>query len=268
MISHRHGTIFVHVPKCGGTSIEQAFLADLGLAWEARAPLLMGPNDDPGRGPPRLGHLTAEEYVALGHVTAELFARYFSFALVRDPVARAVSLFNYLPQARSLDQFLLLWLPRQFRVAEAYATPGRAYPRHYWFVRPQAEFVDTGATPPLDAVIRLEELAERLPEIRARSGLVSPVGQARRSVAKARADELEPVHLRMIDRLYAGDFARFGYERPMPADGWPDDIEDQIARRAAAARRREALRRRLAGARRGAVRAGRMLGLAGRRAAG
>ena len=57
MISHPHRTVFVHIPKCGGQSIETAFLADLGLGWKSRAPLLMGANDRPELGPPRLSHL-------------------------------------------------------------------------------------------------------------------------------------------------------------------------------------------------------------------
>ena len=32
MISHEHKTVFIHIPKCGGQSVETCFLDDLGLS--------------------------------------------------------------------------------------------------------------------------------------------------------------------------------------------------------------------------------------------
>ena len=46
MISHNHEYVFVHIPKCGGQSIEHVFLNDLGLEWHNRSPLLLRPNDN------------------------------------------------------------------------------------------------------------------------------------------------------------------------------------------------------------------------------
>lgn len=95
MISHEHKVIFVHVPKTGGQSIEQMFLDDLKLDWNARGTLLLRPNNDPEKGPPRLAHLYADEYVKLGHVSQEQFDSYLKFAIVRDPYARMVSEYFY-----------------------------------------------------------------------------------------------------------------------------------------------------------------------------
>ena len=61
MISHRHQCVFVHVPKTAGISIEHVFLAQYGLTWDERAPLLLRFNPDPALGPERLGHLTATD---------------------------------------------------------------------------------------------------------------------------------------------------------------------------------------------------------------
>ena len=91
MISHQHKVIFVHIPKTGGQSIEQMFLDDLGLDWAGREPLLLRPNVDPEKGPQRLAHLYADEYVKYGYVTQEQFDSYLKFAVVRDPYARIVS---------------------------------------------------------------------------------------------------------------------------------------------------------------------------------
>src|SRR5687768_14243923 len=62
VICREYRCLFVHVPKTAGMSIEHVFLRLVGLTWETRAPLLLGGNDDPRLGPPRLEHLKASEY--------------------------------------------------------------------------------------------------------------------------------------------------------------------------------------------------------------
>jgi len=57
MICAQYRCLFVHVPKTAGMSIDQVFLELVGLTWKTRAPLLLGGNDDPKLGPPRLEHL-------------------------------------------------------------------------------------------------------------------------------------------------------------------------------------------------------------------
>lgn len=95
MICHEYRTVFVHVPKTAGRSIEHVFLELVGLTWETRAPLLLRANDDPCLGPPRLAHLTASEYVSLGHISQEEFDAYFKFAFVRNPWTRLVSEYKF-----------------------------------------------------------------------------------------------------------------------------------------------------------------------------
>lgn len=97
MISTVHHALFVHIPKCAGQSIEHFFLRAQNLDWSSRGELCLRPNDDPERGPPRLAHMTAEEYVRLSYLDAERFSRYFKFSFVRNPWARLVSEYRYRP---------------------------------------------------------------------------------------------------------------------------------------------------------------------------
>jgi hypothetical protein len=208
MISHAHKTVFVHIPKCGGQSVEAAFLKDLGLRWRERSVLLLRPNDVPALGPPRLAHLRARDYVACHHLSQELFARYFTFALVRSPVARVLSFYHYLGHKKSLSHFVQHRLSRAFE--ERHPFNG-----DYYFLRPQVDFLtDADGQPLLDATYRLEEIDAARAEIAERAGLASPIPHNNRSEQRASAADLTGEDIAVIRTLYDVDFKALGYDSP------------------------------------------------------
>jgi len=160
MISHKHKTIFVHVPKCGGQSVETAFLNDEGLTWKERAPLLLKRNDDPKLGPTRLAHLYASEYVSCGHISQETFSDYFKFAVVRHPMDRILSSMNYRGIRRktegsnkgfgSVEEYLSKLMTKEdFGDARRHASP-------------QAKYLTDPKTGDsvMDKIVKLENLSE------------------------------------------------------------------------------------------------------------
>ena len=102
MYSATFKSIFVHIPKTGGQSIEQAFLQMHGLAWNERRGLLLGKNRRPDQGPRRLSHLFALEYCEFGYVSRKVFASCLKFATVRNPFDRLVSEYRYRAGKRAL----------------------------------------------------------------------------------------------------------------------------------------------------------------------
>lgn len=224
MISHPHRTVFVHIPKCGGQSIESAFLSDLGLTWELRAPLLLRPNDQPRLGPPRLAHLLASDYVRYHYLSEELFGSYYTFSIVRDPVARVVSLFNYMrvadarQQPLGFDAFLGEWLPRQLALRSADAVQQYAPTSSFYFVRPQVDYItsrDGGLL--VKDVFFLEEIKDSFAVIRARANLRGDLEHRNKSTAIMKLSDLTPEHHRAIQQLYRDDFSFIAKLRPSHA---------------------------------------------------
>ena len=204
MLCHPFHTIFVHVPKTAGQSIEMVFLSKLGLTWRQRAPLLLRPNRDPAKGPERLAHLYAREYVACGHVDAEQFAAYFKFAVVRNPWARAVSEYKFAYRRRmDFARFLDEVIARRLGVVEQ---------RH---IDPQVAFLtgDDGEIL-VDRVLRFESLAAGFTDVSRRvfgaAALLPNVNVSRdRTDYRAFYDE---TGRQLIADIYRDDVATFGYQ--------------------------------------------------------
>ena len=236
MLSHHHRTIFVHIPKCAGQSIETAFLQDIGLTWETRAPLLLRTNDRPELGPYRLAHLTAEEYVRCGYVPQDMFDNYFRFAVIRDPWSRAVSQYKHLDLNMPFETFVGEWLPREFQEQD--------WNGQYWFVRPQTEFLMRGGETLVTELVRLEQLTEEFDRIAERCGLSSALPHVNRSserkphrprsVTGRLRVGLQPDRrdrhgqwikyynaktVEQVGQLYASDVEAFGYQPPRTVVG-------------------------------------------------
>jgi hypothetical protein len=206
MISHARETIFVHVPKTGGQSVEAVFLNDLGLTWRERAALLLRHNDDPARGPEKLAHLYAREYVALGHIEADMFARYFKFAVVRHPFDRVLSEYRYRAAAQAkrgrtldLDSFL----------ADVPRDDYSDLTRH---LVPQVRYLDgPDGRCLVDRVLRFETLAQDIAPVFERVFGQSRILPHRNRSTRRTAVALNGAQKAMLADRYQADFEAFGY---------------------------------------------------------
>jgi sulfotransferase famil protein len=153
VISEKFKTIFVHIPKCAGQSVERVFLSKTGLTWENRSPLLLRYNPDPRLGPERLAHLYAMEYVRFGYISAGDFLSYFKFSIVRNPWEKLVSEYKYRIETTgmSFSDFLFFHFPKE----------GMSdFRRH---MEPQWKFVcDTNKNVIVDKLVRMENLQEEI----------------------------------------------------------------------------------------------------------
>ena len=107
MISHKHKFIFIHIPKCAGTSVVNCFLHgedhlgyDLSKGYHKR---LVSNMLDSRKYPQ---HLTISE---IYDTHPNLIENYFSFSFVRNPWDKLISDYFYFggPKRFSLKDFLL-----------------------------------------------------------------------------------------------------------------------------------------------------------------
>ncbi len=149
MIIPEYKAIYVHIPKAAGQSVENFLLASLGKnRKDDGADYLLRPNDNPEKGPKRLAHLTANEYIEHGYITETNFNDYYKFAIVRNPWARLVSFYKF----RGFSTFITFpvfvnhYLPYYFE-------------KEFWFFKPQTDFIyDNEDKVLLDYIGKLENL--------------------------------------------------------------------------------------------------------------
>ena len=184
------GAIFVHVPKCGGTSVEN----QIGAFH---------------------GHRSAVYFRAADRA---LFARAFKFT-VRNPYDRLVSGFHYLKQQRA-NELNQAWAVRtlggvgDFReFTEALEDRGFARRVTAWkhFV-PQWSFVCDGrGAPMVDLVGRTEDFDGFVAEVGRRSAIRLRNEVHRASARRPWQDYYTPRAKGVVAALYREDFRAFGY---------------------------------------------------------
>ena len=201
MISLAHKTVFVHIPKCGGQSIEYAYCEDLGLDWERHRRLLLmmrrplSPENWPGQAE-RLAHLRAKEYVEQDYIPKSLWEDFYTFSIVRNPFSRLASTYVYSGSEMTFDEYIR-WV---------------AGTEEKQRIISQVAYLSNGNGDILvDDVYRLEELSDRWPEIKKRSEL--SVELRHRNRGKSKDAVIWSMETKEIVReVYAEDFAKFGYD--------------------------------------------------------
>jgi len=195
MILHKHKAIFIHVPKTGGTSIENFF----GRVWDPEISkiedysIMLGPS---------LNHCFYDKILE-HHPQAPT---YFSFSFVRNPWARAVSHYRWFKLWRdeikkiSFKEFLILISNSDFE-----------YKHH---VRPQSDFiVDSDGNQILDFVGRFESLQEDFNHVCGKLGLKdSRLSHVNKSGnLSVYHDFYDKESKLLVAKKYAEDIERFKY---------------------------------------------------------
>jgi hypothetical protein len=204
MISDTLNCIFVHIPKTGGTSIEDV----LWPGRRAEADLWMG-LVDPLHNKYQTGglqHLLARQIRQ--EVGEEKFNSCFRFTFVRNPWDRAVSQYSYMRERDDLRAFIGM---REDDSFSRYLALIQERQHVQWM--PQADFLsDVGGNLLVEFVGRFERLAEDAQEVFARLGLKCASLPHRLRSRRGHYLEYYDQHTRkLISQLYGSDIDVFKY---------------------------------------------------------
>jgi hypothetical protein len=195
VISLAHKVIFIHIPKCAGQSIEETFLNDLNLNWDDHR-YLFGCFEKPSSWnkniPHRLAHLTAKEMLEFNLLQEEIFNSFYKFTIVRDPVDRLVSSWNYL----NLEADFNDWVS---------STVLLEHKSKNYFFKSQSEYLfDENNKLLVDDIVPFKSLGS--PSHSFYNYLVNITSLSHRNISNKRTIDVSEATKRLIKDLYQKDY--------------------------------------------------------------
>ncbi|WP_298758847.1 sulfotransferase family 2 domain-containing protein [uncultured Psychroserpens sp.] len=108
MIDHKHKIIFIHIPKCAGTSVYKFFNPDVKFDFRT-------PNYDIHYGwcPDRkihMQHATSKQLVELDLISPEQWNTYFKFTFIRNPWDRVYSDYLWIRKTAKINDTFINYL--------------------------------------------------------------------------------------------------------------------------------------------------------------
>lgn len=208
MISHEHRCIFIHIPRTGGTSIENAIWPgerSEGDLWMGFVSKYHNKYQTGG-----LQHLLAPQIRK--EVGAEVFDSYFKFAFVRNPWDKAVSQYMLTRRRKDLQEFIGMNDGDSFkRYLELIAR------REHVQWMPQHRFVfDEDGRRLVDFVGRFERLEADAATVFSRLGLSAELSHAHATERLPMSQYYDAEAVEMVLRHYAQDIDVFGYSGCSP----------------------------------------------------
>lgn len=187
---HQTRSIFVHVPKCAGTSLNKALYPDT-----------------------TLGHRSAGLYQTF---FPEQYQHYFTFAFARNPWDRLVSAYSYLCKGgnprhdaawqttlqrfASFDEFVKEWLCAENVVKQIHFAPQHQY------------ICDNTGVVSLDFVGKLETISEDFAYITQKLGVDVQLQELNRSRKDDYRSYYSDASIERVLDVYKRDIQLFGYQ--------------------------------------------------------
>jgi chondroitin 4-sulfotransferase 11 len=215
-VSHSHKTIFVHIPKTAGTSIEAVLgmhgdKQDIGLV-----PYFNQELDHEHLYGRQMQHMTAQAIRTVLNNDA-VFNSYFKFAVVRNPWDRLVSALAWTDQkwVRG-EELTLAAFETQVRqlhslLATAQTAPAPVQLPHYLY--PQSLYIfDAERRPLVNFIARYESLATDWRVIREKLGLSVELPARMKSHHRDYREYYSAATRQLVADMYALDVSLFEYE--------------------------------------------------------
>ena len=202
--------LFVWIPKSAGTSIYNWLHKEIGML-KLKEPFAVK-GGFPGLGPATFGHMNLVELVNKGWIDTAYLDRAFCFAIVRNPYARAQSLYKYLKKRNRLDSDFTTFLEHVAKGVEPiglYNSVGLSQ------ANPQCRWVKgAGGKLLVDEFWKLEDLETAIPKIRYNTGAENAPRMLNKSAGQP--VEMSSRDITLIRTIYEEDFDTFSYSLDPP----------------------------------------------------
>ena len=208
MISYDKRCIFIHIPKCGGTSIENVIwphpedLTEANLWWGFVSKYH---NKYQTGG---LQHLLARQ--VRSEVGLEIFNSFYKFTIVRNPWDRIVSQFAYMQTRPDLMDFIGMQPETEFK-----AYLGLIQKKQHVQWTPQTDFIlDQDGTLLVDKIGHLESIEKDSREVFETLGVCrgqAAILHANRSKRKSLDHYYDQESIEIVSEVYSSDINYLNY---------------------------------------------------------
>ena len=211
MINHKLKIIFIHIPKCAGTSISNLLFETRELKWRE-------PNYEIHYGwcPKRkihMQHATPKQLLELGLIEESTWNNYTKFTVVRNPWSRAESDYQWIRRTRKIRDSFENYITRSGKF-KAILTDNSTKNYRGDHLNKQVSYLDTETINNFDRVMRFESIQTEMKLLLNDLGLhhqVLPVAKKgkRKKHYSYFYDELKK---KLVDDYFRDDIDYLGYE--------------------------------------------------------
>lgn len=163
MIFHKHKAIFIHIPKCAGSSINNFFAESKYLDWKSPDYKILY-----GWCPKRkihLQHATAKELLDLDLIPENIWKSYYKFTFIRNPFDRMYSDYLWIQNDRKIKGTFKDYILRKGPFAKVLNDKSNKIYRGD-HLKKQTDFFDFDGVLKLDYVGRFEQFQKDINYIR------------------------------------------------------------------------------------------------------
>lgn len=210
---------FVWVPKAAGTSVAKWLRKGVGLTDlpSIRHIARLTPTQAQAVTALTLGHQSSDSLIELGLLNPESLNQAYSFAFVRNPYHRAVSLWRYLvrlgkyPQSHDFSRFVR-------DLAHEHPTVGPYNLHGLSMAAPMVSWVKpTQWSGPSD-VFAVESVDDAITQLQKKLSIPESLRNFNSAESKPHTLELSKRALTTLQEFYAEDFEAFNYSEAPPAE--------------------------------------------------
>jgi len=212
MINHKYKIIFIHIPKCAGTSISNLLFETKYLKWKE-------PNYDIHYGwcPKRkihMQHATPNQLLELGLMDESTWNNYMKFTVVRNPWGRAESGYRWIRRTRKIRDSFENYITKSGKY-KAILTDNSNKRYRGDHLNKQMDYLNVKGINKIDRVLRFEYIQNEMNILLKDLGLshlLLPVAQKGKKKKKHYSHFYDEYKKALVDKYFSDDIEHLGYE--------------------------------------------------------